>query len=101
MPDNTRPNIPQDAPNIKELVEKAKEIYNSQKDELESSHSGEYVVVEVKSGKYFVAPTKDEAMAEARKEFPSILLFIRRIGELEKVSHHVSSFSPKKYASLL
>ncbi len=97
MPDN----IPQNVPNIKELVEKAKEIYNSHKEEFEPSHSGEYVVIEAKSEKYFVAPTKDEAMAKARKEFPDILLFVRRIGELEKVSHHLSSFSPKKYASLL
>ncbi len=100
MPDNTQPNLPQDTP-IKELVEKAKGIYSSHKEELEASNSGEYVVIEVKSGKYFVAPTKDEAMAEARKEFPGILLFVRRIGELEKVSRHISSFSPKKYAGLL
>lgn len=101
MSDNTRPNVPQNMPNVKELVEKAKEIYNSHKEELETSNSGKYVVIEVSSGKYFVGITKDEAMAEARKEFPKILLFVRRIGELEKVSHHVSSFSPKKYASVL
>lgn len=101
MPNNTQPNIPQSIPNVKELVEKAKEIYDSHKEKLETSHSGKYVVIEVNSGEYFVGTTKDEAMAKARKEFPKILLFVRRIGELEKVSHHVSSFSPKKYASLL
>ena len=100
MPNSTQPNVPQ-APNVKELVEKAKEIYNSHKDELEDSDSGKYVVIEVNSRRYFVAPTKDEAMAQARREFPNILLFVRRIGELEKVSHHLSSFSPKKYASFL
>lgn len=101
MPDNTQQNIPQNIPNVKELVEKAKEIYNSHKEELETSHGGEYIVIEVNSGKYFVGTTKDEAMAKARKEFPKILLFVRRIGELEKVSHHLSSFSPKNYAGLL
>lgn len=101
MQDKTQPNIPQNIPNVKGLVEKAKEIYNSHKEELESSHTGEYVAIDVNSGRYFVAPTKDETMAKARKEFPKILLFIRRIGELEKVSHHSSSFSPKKYASFL
>lgn len=101
MQNKTLPNIPQNTPNVKGLVEKAKEIYNSHKIELESSHGGEYVVIEVKSEKYFVGATKDEAMAKARKEFPKILLFVRRIGELEKMSHHSSSFSPKKYASFL
>jgi hypothetical protein len=81
--------------------EKAKEIYEPHKEKLESSHAGKYIVIEVNSGKYFVETTKDEAMAQARKEFPKILLFVRRIGELEKVSHHSSSFSPKTYASVL
>lgn len=99
MSDNVGHNIKQKIPDIKELVEKAKEIYNSHKEEWESSHSGKYVVIEVNSGRFYLGTTKDEAMIQARKDFPKILLFTRRIGELEKVSHYSSSFSPKKYAS--
>ncbi len=101
MPEDQQPKIPQNALNVKELVEKAKEIYNSHKEEIEASHEGWYVVVEANSERYFLGPTKDEAMAEARKEFPTILLFVRRIGELERVSHHSSVISPKRYASFL
>lgn len=90
-------------PNVKNLVAKAKKIYTTVKDQLEPLNNGKYVVIEVESTKYFIGDTKDEAMEKARKKFPHILLFVRRIGEIEKNSHHSSSFSPlatRKYASL-
>lgn len=100
MPDNTnQPNVP-NAPNIKELVDRANEIYLTLKPQLEPTNNGKYVVIEVNSGRHFVGDTKDEAMVVARREFPGIILFVRRIGGLEKVSRHSSSFSPKKYARL-
>ncbi|MCL4338496.1 hypothetical protein M1271_02310 [Patescibacteria group bacterium] len=95
---NPNPNYP---PNVKVLVDKAREIYDSLKPTLEPANNGKYVVIEVTSGRHFIGDTKDEAMAEARKVFPDILLFIRRIGELEKISHHSSSFFPRTYASFL
>lgn len=101
MADSPQVKIPSNTPNIQELVKKAKDIYVPLKEELEATHNGEYIVIEVNSGKYFVGATKDEAMANARKEFPGILLFVRRIGELEKNLYHRSSLSFKKHASLL
>lgn len=101
MTRNSQSKIPQEGPNIKELVDKAQEIYNLHKGELETSQAGKYVVVDVNSQEYFVGDTKDEAMAKARKKFPKTLLFVRRIGELEKVSHHFSSLSAKTYACVL
>lgn len=95
-----QPNIPNPLPNVRELVDKAKEIYNSLRGSLEPRENGKYIVIEVNSSKYFIGDTKDETMIQARKEFPKVILFIRRIGELEKVSHHFSSLSPKKYASI-
>lgn len=100
MTDTTnKPNIPT-SPTIKELAHKARELYAKLRNELEPANNGKYIVIEVDSEKYFIGDTKDEAMAKARKEFPGIVLFVRRIGELEKVSHHSSSFSAKKYARL-
>lgn len=98
--DNTNQNYP---PNIKELVNKAREIYHTLKPTLEPTNNGKYVVIEVSSGKHFIGDTKDEAMVETRKEFPHTLVFVRRIGELEKASHQFSSpsLSPSKYAGLL
>ena len=90
----------QSQPNVKDLAEKAREIYKGLKKDLEPANNGKYIVIEVNSEKTFIGDTKDEAMAKARKEFSNIVLFVRRIGELEKVSYHSSSFSAKKYAGL-
>lgn len=105
MTDNTnQPNIANYPPNARELANKAREIYIFLKPQLEPSNNGKYVVIEVNSGKHFIGDTKDEAMEKARKEFPGILLFVRRIGELEKNSHYsltsFSSLTSKKYAGL-
>lgn len=99
MTDDQQPNIP-NPPDVQDLVNKAKEIYNSLKGELEPAQNGRYIVIEVESHRHFIGDTKDEAMEMARREFPHILLFVRRIGEVEKISHHLSSFSSKKYAGL-
>lgn len=101
MADDVQVKIQDKYPNVQELVKKARGIYDGLRAEMEPSRNGQYIVIEADSGKHFLGATKDEAMAEARKEFPGILLFVRRIGELEKNSYHSSSLSSKKYASIL
>ena len=89
--------------NVKELVNKARAVYGAITPPLEPANNGKYIVIEASSGKYFIGDTKDEAMELARKEFPHILLFVRKIGELEKASRHFSSasLSSSKYYHLL
>lgn len=85
--------------NIQEIIKKGGEIYDTLKAELEPLQNGKHIVIEVDSNKHFIADTRDEAIAKARKEFPDKLLFVRRIGQVEKASRHFS-YSHLKYARL-
>lgn len=98
------PSLPPTPPatNIQEIINKGNEIYNGLKNVLEPIHTGKYVVIEIKSGRYFLGGTRDEAIANARKEFPSQIMFIKRVGQVEKSSRHFSTshHSQYKYARL-
>ena len=87
--------------NVNDLISKAKEIYNGLKQELEEKFKSKYVAIEVSSGKYFIGDTRDEAIAQAKKEFPDQLMFVRRIGELDKVARSSYSYPLNSYARIL
>jgi hypothetical protein len=90
--------VPAGQPNIQDLIDKANEIYESLKAELEPKYNGKFVAIEIESKKHFIGDTRDEAVAEAKKEFPESVVFGKRIGGVEKSSRH-SSYFPR-YARL-
>lgn len=97
---NDQPPIPSNV-NIQELLKRGEEIYQQElKSVLEPKDSGNYVVIEVESKKYFVGNTKDEAVAEAKKNFPNKVFVVRRIGEVEKIAGY-SPLLPNYYDWLL
>jgi len=74
-----------------EITNKGEEIYKEKLQKiLEPAEKGKYVAIEVESGQYFVGETKEEAIDKAQKVFPNKVFFVRRIGELEKVSFRYS-----------
>ena len=76
-------------PNLQELSQKAGTIYEEiYKDKL-SAYNGKYVAIDVDSKDFFIGETRDEAVGMARKKYPEKLVFIRRIGEIEKISRHI------------
>lgn len=85
--------------NIAEIIKRGNDIYEKFRTILEKAHNGKYVVIEVESEKYFVGETRDEATLNAKKEFPDVVMFIRRIGQVEKASRHISRYHPS-YARL-
>ncbi len=85
--------------NIQELIKRANEIYEEKKSELEPASNGKYVAIEVDASRYFVGETRDEAVLKAKQEFPGSVVFVRRVGEVEKASRRVSYFH-HKYARL-
>ena len=104
MPDqNIQPNIPlaTNTPNVQEIIRRGQEIYNSKKNELEPSYNGQHVVIEIESGRYFIGDTRDEAIIKAKREFPHKVMFVKRVGGIEKVSRHVSKPSYFNYARVL
>lgn len=98
---NEKPSLPSIPPtaNVQEIIRKGNEIYDKLKAELEPTHNGKYVIIEIDSGEYFVGDTRDEATIKAKQKFPDKIMFIRRIGQVEKISRH-SPCSHPNYAWL-
>jgi hypothetical protein len=58
----------------------ARAIYEPLREELERSHWGKYVAINVETGDYIVAPEQARAVKEMQKKYPGILPFVIRIG---------------------
>lgn len=70
-----------------EIAKKGEEIYQKKfKNQLEPKENGKYIAIEIDSKKHFIGETKEEALDMAQKTFPKRIFFVRRIGELEKIS---------------
>ena len=86
---NEEQNMPQLVP--EEIAKTGEEFYQKElKNKLEPKENGKYVAIEVESKQYFIGGTKEEALDSAQKVFPNKVFFVRRIGELEKVSSKYS-----------
>ncbi|OGF64452.1 hypothetical protein A2661_02835 [Candidatus Giovannonibacteria bacterium RIFCSPHIGHO2_01_FULL_45_24] len=77
-------------PNIQvsELGDKGEKIYQKHSLKLEKEHSGKYVAIEIASEDFFIGETSGEALDAAKKRYPDKLFYVRRIGEITKISHH-------------
>ncbi|MFH1582457.1 MAG: hypothetical protein ABIA08_01725 [bacterium] len=98
QPISKSPDVP-DVPDVKGIIKKGLEIYDKIKEKIEPAENGKYVVIETESEKYFIGNTRDEATGKAKDEFPDKVLFIKRIGQIEKISRHVALDHPN-YAGL-
>ena len=79
-------------PNIQDLTKKAEIIYDGLPENFIKSNNGKYIAIDVDSGDYFIGVSKEEAVKAAHAKYPGKIAFIRRIGGIEKVSRHFSSF---------
>lgn len=50
-----------------EIAHKGEEIYQKISKQVEKEHSGDFVAIEVESGKYFLGQTQIEAIEKAKK----------------------------------
>ena len=66
--------------------------YEEIKKELEAKHHGEYVVIEVDSGDYFVGKTAEEAFQQAEKVHPDKAFCLIRVGY--KAVHNLKRHDP-------
>jgi|YelNatPaOPRAMG01_1025707.scaffolds.fasta_scaffold02246_8 hypothetical protein len=62
------------------VLAKGKEIYLKIKDQLEPTHNGKIVAIDVDSGEYFVGDTLLEANDKAREKYLNKQLYFARIG---------------------
>jgi len=66
--------------------------YEEIKEELEAKHHGEYVVIEVDSGDYFVGKTAEEAFQQAEEVHPDKAFCLIRVGY--KAAHKLKRHDP-------
>lgn len=79
--------------NVEEVIKIGNQIYDSlqQTQNIEKLHLSKYIAVEVNSREYFIGETRDDAVKNARLKYPSQILFVRKIGDLEKVARNYPS----------
>lgn len=66
--------------NTKSVIERAKQIYEECKGELEARHPDQFVSIEPESGEYFVADSFDDAVKSARAKYPARMTHTIHIG---------------------
>lgn len=74
--------------NIQSILAKAEQKYETLRSKLEPSQNGKYIAIEGDSGNYFIGETREEAVNKAKQKYPKSVVFVRRIGSLEKVARH-------------
>lgn len=82
--------LPNNALGMQEMIKRARKIYDDLKSALEAEYLGKYLAIEIKSGQYFIGDTREEATKEANKVFPKAIIFIRKIGSIDKVARDYS-----------
>lgn len=75
-------------PNINSLSDKANGIYKSLVESLLVDSEGKFIAIEVDSGDHFIGVSKEEAVEAAKQKYPSKIVFVRRIGAIEKLQQH-------------
>ena len=64
------------------IVEKGKDIYHRIKQSLKKKYKpGNFVTIEVNSGKFFVGKSPIEAVNKAKKQFPRKQFFLAQVGK--------------------
>ena len=63
-----------------EIAHKGEEIYQKVSKRLEKDHWGDFIAIEVESGKYFLGQTQIEAIEKAKKHFPEKIFYLMKIG---------------------
>ena len=63
-----------------EIARKGEEIYQKISKHIEKKRSGDFVAIEVESGKYFLGQTQMEAIEKAKKRFPQKVFYLMKIG---------------------
>jgi hypothetical protein len=81
------------------VAEKGEKIYQEKyKDQLEKTSIGKFVAIEVESEKYFLADTAEDALANAKKEYPNKFFYLIKIGSAGIFK--LGSFSPSKHTNI-
>ena len=56
------------------------EVYQRISKRIEKNHTGNFVAIEIESGKYFLWQTQVEAIEKAKKHFPTKIFYLMKVG---------------------
>jgi hypothetical protein len=79
---------------IDNLIELGNKIYDQiQKEEkIEEKFKGQYIAIDVKSERYFIKESRDEAMQAGKSELPDVVFYVKRIGGIDTISSQYPFF---------
>lgn len=63
-----------------EIAQKGTQVYQKISGQIEKDHLGNFVAIEVESGKYFLGQTQIEALEKAKKSFPTKIFYLMKVG---------------------
>lgn len=63
-----------------EIAHKGEEIYQKISQQIEKKYLGNFMAIEVESGKYFLGETQIEAIERAKKRFPTKIFYLMKVG---------------------
>lgn len=63
-----------------EIAQKGTQIYQKIRKQIEKEYLGDFMAIEVESGKYFLGKTQMEAIEKAKKHFPAKVFYLMKIG---------------------
>jgi hypothetical protein len=67
-------------PDIRKISKEGRQLFEALDPELRETHRGQFIVIEVDSGDYFIGETAIEANHKARTKHPGKVFFLSRIG---------------------
>ena len=73
-------------PNIQNSIQIAQTVYDSLPQPYLEENSGKYIAIDTNSKEHFIGLTREEAVKEAKKTHPDSIVFVRRIGTIERIS---------------
>ena len=70
----------QERPDTHEIAKRGQGVLEAVSQELEKTHFGRFIAIEVDSGEYFIGDTALEATRKAQARYPGKIFFLGRIG---------------------
>lgn len=63
-----------------EIAQKGMEVYQKISKRIEKKHIGNFIAIEIESGRYFLGQTQVEAIQKAKKHFPTKIFYLMKVG---------------------
>lgn len=76
--------------NLRELSEKSRVRYQELEPEIIADNEGKFVAILPETGDYEIGDTREQAVEKIRSKHGDKIVFVRRIGAIEKYQQHLS-----------